>query len=43
MVIIKEVNKNQLNKMPSNNTGSCLDTILADVSKQSATKQILVN
>lgn len=37
MVIIKESKK-----MPSNNAGSCLDKILADVSKQSATKQILI-
>lgn len=41
MVIIK--NENKPIKMPSSTTGSsCLDNILADVSKQSATKQILI-
>lgn len=29
-------------KMSSNNAGGCLEKILADVSKQSATKQILI-
>lgn len=31
-----------IEKMSSNNAGSYLDTILADVSKKSATKQILI-
>lgn len=43
MVIIKKENENKIiRKMSSNNGGSCLDKILADVSKQSATKQILI-
>lgn len=36
------VNDNKTIEMPSNNTGSSLEKILADVSKQSATKQILI-
>lgn len=43
MVIIKKENENKIiRKMSSTNGGSCLDKILADVSKQSATKQILI-
>lgn len=42
MVNIKKEKDNKSIKMPSSNTGSCLDKILADVSKQSATKQILI-
>lgn len=40
-MVIKTENK-FIKKMSSNNSGSCLDKILADVSKQSATKQILI-
>ncbi|XP_055301325.1 FUN14 domain-containing protein 1A isoform X2 [Sitodiplosis mosellana] len=43
MVILRNDKDNKLKKMPASTTGSsCLDKILADVSKQSATKQILI-
>lgn len=38
----KEDKNNLIEIMSSNNSGSSLDKILADVSKQSATKQILI-
>lgn len=42
MVIFKKKKESVLAIMSSNNTGSSLEKILADVSKQSATKQILI-
>lgn len=43
MVNLKNEKENKPMKMPSPNNGaSALDKILADVSKQSATKQILI-
>lgn len=43
MVTFTKKNENKIiAKMSANNSGSCIDKILADVSKQSATKQILI-
>lgn len=39
---IKEKNNKLIEKMSSNNTVSYLDKVLGDVSKKSATQQILI-
>lgn len=45
MVITKKEKQEKnlsIGKMPANNSDSFLDKMLADVSKQSATKQVLI-
>lgn len=45
MVVTKQQKQDenkQIEKMSGNNAGSYLDKVLADVSKKSATKQILI-